>query len=299
MQRKHKSWRDKLPGAVLEYLDVYREIGAVSLIPAGDLATVLKDSEAGFKKKTRRLPELPEDTEMRTLTLDRYGIALTDTLGFEAGSFVLGDNLVPAGLAEALEIALVAAKFLDDPKQRAAACLGLALLYKQIRGIVVGMKQAKYGDSPLDAEKMGVVAAMFFAFLAKLGRGKLELPKGKPNTDLIYLVNLIRRHQKEQLSPKELHAVVSYAGLYRDDSEAFRVWLHRETKKSRVNKAANGPLPNSEGSPGAAELEIPLKEDGSIDFGAMPSDARSKLLKALRDPVSRERLGLKEPRKAS
>ncbi len=292
MQRKHKSWRDKLPGTVLEYLEAYREIGPVSQLLEGDLATVLKNVEARSAKKRRRLPDLPEDSEMRTLTLDRRGVALTETLGFEAGSFIVGDNLLPAGFAESLEPALLAAEFLDDPKQRAAACLGFALLYKLVRGTVVGMKQVKYGDSPLDTERMGVAAAMFFEFLAKLSRGKLELPKGKPNSDLIKLVNLIRRHQIEPLTPKELHAAVSYAALYRDDPEAFRVWLHLETKKGRVNKAANGLLPNSESSPGAAELEIPLKEDGSIDFGAMSSDARSKLLKALRDPISRERLDL-------
>ena len=84
----------------------------------------------------------------------------------------------------------------------------------------------------------GWVAEMFFEFLAKLSRGKLEFPKVKPNTDLISLVNLIRRHQTEQLTPKELHAVVNYAGLYRDDPEASEsgsIW-RRTRAESRLQK---------------------------------------------------------------
>lgn len=108
------------------------------------------------------------------------------------------------------------------------------------------------------------------------------------------MVNLIRRHQTEPLTPKELHAVANQAGLYRDDPEAFRAWLHLETKKGRINRSTDG----SEILHAGTELEIPLKENGSIDLGAMPSAARSKLLKILKDPGFCERIGLKEPEKA-
>ena len=294
MQRKSKSWRDKLPPEVLEYLDVYGELRPFTQILDGDLTTVTRDIAARSTGKVRQQPELPEDTEMRTLTLDGRGIERLAAIGFNSGEFVVGENLVRAGLAEFLEPALLLADLLDDPKQRAAACFGFALLYKAVGGMVAAMKHAKYGDAPLDAEKAGVVAAMFFEFLAKLGRGKVEVPKGRPNSDLINVVNLIRRHQTEPLTPKELHAVANQAGLYRDDPEAFRVWLHLETKKGRINRSTNG----SEISRAVTELEIPLKENGSIDLGAMPSAARSKLLKILKDPVFRESIGLKEPEKA-
>ena len=238
MQRKHESWRRKLPSAVLEYLEAYREIRPSSQILEGDLATVLKDLAARSTEKARRLPELPEDAETRALKLDGRGIAVLEALGFDSGTFVIGDNFVAAGLAESLEMTLSLAELLDDPKQRAAACLGFTLLYNAIEGIIAGMKHGKYGDSPIDAEKAGIVAEMLFEFLAKLSRGKLEFPKVKPNTDLISLVNLIRRHQTEQLTPKELHAVVNYAGLYRDDPEASEsgsIW-RRTRAESRLQK---------------------------------------------------------------
>jgi hypothetical protein len=110
MQRKHESWRRKLPSAVLEYLEAYREIRPSSQILEGDLATVLKDLAAKSTEEARRLPELPEDAETRTPKLDGRGIAVLEALGFDSGTFVIGDNFVAAGLAESLEMTLFLAE---------------------------------------------------------------------------------------------------------------------------------------------------------------------------------------------
>lgn len=128
----------------------------------------------------RQLPELPEDTEMRILTLDGRSIELLASIGFNSGEFVVGENLVRAGLAEFLKPALLLADLLDDPKQRAAACFGFALLYKTIGGMVAGMKHAKYGDAPLAPKKQGSLPRCSSSSSLSLVVENWKFPRGGP-----------------------------------------------------------------------------------------------------------------------
>ena len=269
VQRKRKWWRDKLPKEVVEYLEVYRETRHFNEIPQGDLLKAIETFRMRFEAVSsgtvRKLPELPQN-DTTVLVLDQRKFDLLRSMGDT--SLVLGENLIAAGYAETLESVLFLADLMDDPKHRAGLCFGLALLYKYLKSV-------------LEAENPAASAAKLFEFLAKLCRGRLELPKDGPNSELIAMVNLLRQHQKENLTPKDLHAAVHLAGLYRDDPEAFRVWLHLEQKKGRVVRTQE-----------EVEIQIPLKKNGKIDWAAMPMQSRIMLLQLMRSPAFHEQLGL-------
>jgi hypothetical protein len=273
MQRKVK-WREKLPPEVLEYIDAYREAQIFCEIPQGDVETVMqvlqKRFQASAEEHVRKLPDLPVDAK-NVLLLDQEQLDVLHSIGWEG--LVLGENLVDAGIAETLETVFLVTGILKDDKNRVALGFLLALLYKSLTGI-------------LDPENTLESVARAFEFLAKVCRGKIEFRKDGPNIELINMVNLIRRNQRLRLTPKELHAAVNCAGLYRDDPGAFRVWLHLEENKGRVFKAFN-----------ESEIQIPFDKNGKIAFAAMSMTSRTELFKLMRNPVFLESLTLEKEKK--
>ena len=283
------SWREKVPPEVADYIDKYRE----SHNPIDQLTSILailvsSDSDPAAKMSALEVlaataekwqanfnpPPSADTGEQKTVSLSRDDVDRLAAMGWNSVyGLKEGENVLPAGIAETIEVIRVLASFLEDPEQRTGVYFLIAVLYKIAKGLFLGLRFQEFGVDPLDAEKKRALAAMSLEFFAGLCRGKFDPPKGQLNTELIDLVNLIQDSSNEALTPKELHEAIFVAGLAVGDSENFRVWLHRAKKKGLIGQnRRNTSTPNSQ-----TTLEIPLTADGRVDFDAMSPAEKSAL----------------------
>jgi hypothetical protein len=116
---------------------------------------------------------------------------------------------------------------------------------------------------------------MILEFLAKLVRGRWEPPKGKINTELIAMVNLINSHQIWRLTPQELRLALAHGGLRVPEGETWRVWLHRAKKRGLIPE-----VPVLKHLPD--EVEVPVKPDGSLDLESLDPATKRLLRRAVR-----------------
>jgi len=106
----------------------------------------------------------------------------------------------------------------------------------EVRNLVGMLRQMQFGNDALDESQTRALAAQCFEFFAELCRGRIALPKGRINAELVELINLIYEHQKEPLTHGETLQALNEAGItFFQDLGTFRVWLSRARKKGLVS----------------------------------------------------------------
>lgn len=233
---KQRPWQEKIEPECLEYLEAYRKASARTTVPDGSYGNLLEWLQQ-WRNIAKLFPSPPVDWEQAAgsvVSLDARFVAMLDQ--FAPGHVKEGENRLAPRYAKMLEIAQPIALLLEEPQARAGVALGLGFFYVLVEPLIIDLRRQQFGMKPLDSSKVRSLAAIILELLAKLLRGRWQPPKGRINTELIALINLIYAHQTHQLTPQELGQALAHAGLAVAEGETWRIWLHRAKKRGLIDE---------------------------------------------------------------
>ena len=246
MKRRRKPWNGKLDDQCLRFLEVYSQARPTFLAEDSFIGPFLQAMVRGdldlraLKEFTARRPVNPgaEHPELlkqgKPIEIRPELIRVVEATPF-GGWLEPGTHTLTPRFADILKLAQgLTLHFEEDKEMRIFSYLAISTVIVVLRELFEDLYKREFGNEPLEIKKGFAVAAMFLDSCAHFCRGRLDVPKGRINTELVALIKFIREHEKEPLTPSEIREAVLRAGVSVPEDEAFRVWLHRAVKKKLI-----------------------------------------------------------------
>jgi hypothetical protein len=234
--KRRGDWREKLDPEGVSCLEGFRKTAEVR-------ATVKDSSQWRAKLDAIRAqhPELRVLAKVDVVPEFLKLVLANEDLANLVSSFeqTPGTKVMPRPAARFVEVTQLVTLALEDPQMRVAAGFisGFAALI--LGNIYRDVSRGYFGDAgPQKPEDWMWTLGTVLEILGQGLKGKSPRLKGKINLELIELIKIIRTHQKERLTYRELRAALEYAGVHPPDEEALRLFEWRAHKKGWIKPAA-------------------------------------------------------------
>jgi hypothetical protein len=246
-RRKTDSWRDKVDATGLNNVEGYRQIREV-------LAS-LTDSAETQRALDYIAIQFPAVRRMETVDVKDKFLELIAAAGLAKDqSFTPGEKELPYNLARGIRRSQAVALMLEKhPQTRLLAGFAVSLLSMFFGNVFDDVRKRQFGDSTLNFEQAMWAAGETLEFWGKsLKRGgPVDLPKGRVNVELIEMINVIRKHETQKLTFRELFDALQYAGIHVPDEESLRVFVFRAERRGHLKRRS------SKSRAGAKRSEMP------------------------------------------
>jgi hypothetical protein len=238
-QMKH-SWEEKLDEKGLKFVELSARLHKIK--PPSNLGP--SESRRWIKEQVDVFSCYPELDPKRKVNLDPEFVRLLQRTHPDC-ELTEGETIAlfereefPLLRADELEMHQRIFLALESNQNRrfklyGALASAIVLLRMLFSGGLLKRQLGAKTPSPFEFRK---AMAQNFEWFGNSLRGELKEPPGRVNVARAGLVNKLLEHQKEPLTQVELYDALKAAGAdLPDDSEAFRLWLHRARKDGLVN----------------------------------------------------------------
>jgi hypothetical protein len=228
MKRKPKHhWREKLSAKGLEYLDDYRrqkleaqadqrETGSINFLKEFEIRLAASSRSTGSRKTLDDFKEQSPEA-----------VAMAETCLRELRSRFLSLSMP--------ELWNQISRLLETGGQqgRKAIAFGLAVVGHGILDAYRDARRRHFGDIEInDRESLWVLGTALETVGNTLRTGDLTpTTKGRANIELVDMIRIIRKHEKNKLTYRDLKAALEYVLIPVADEESLRVFVHRYKKR--------------------------------------------------------------------
>jgi hypothetical protein len=234
MKRK-RSWREKLDLDGLNSLEGFKKA-----------AEAFKTSKDSSQWRAKLLKIADQHPQIRVLGIvDVLPEFLTLLLSNEELAKLIaqfestpGKKVLPGPVARLVEIAQSVTLALEDPQMRIVAGFASAFAAVIVGNIYEDISKSHYGDAGPKNSKdwLWTIGTTIESVGHAIKTGKGPKLKGKINRELAEMIKMIRSHQKERLTYRELRLALEHAGVSAPDEETLRGFEWRARKKGWIGE---------------------------------------------------------------